>query len=295
MDKDEAAALWATAHSDAGRPDPAVELAELEATVYSRAGSAESVVDFVDPATGDTVRATPSQLRLRVLRAAQAERAERVDSTTGGGADRFARLPDPDSLAVAMPALPIASTDGARRRFVLPLVAVVAFAAGLVVALLVSPIPGSIAGPGTPIASERPDLVVLGPLSTPEVAPQPTLLGPPPTPVATPLPTSLEPPSTPGDTVLLTGSSDNGDFQAAFDAHGQGLSFALHCVGDGTVTIDLNDGESLQFNCTSGSVVSHQMGVANAYGACTVTVFAPDSVVWGLTIASGPVSEPAEG
>jgi len=168
VDKDEAAAVWAEAHTDAGRPDPAVELAQLEAVVYSRAGSAESVVDFIDPVTGETVRATPSQLRLRALR------ARRVEQTVGLHApDRSARVPAPDAAETDSSdtrAAPPGLTGPRRRRLVLPLVAAAAFAAGIVTVLIAMSVPGRIDVPGTPVASAEPLLIFDFPSRFPDIA-----------------------------------------------------------------------------------------------------------------------------
>ncbi|TFB51315.1 hypothetical protein [Cryobacterium tagatosivorans] len=150
MDKDEAAAVWAEAHTDAGRPDPAVELAQLEAAVYSRAGSAESVVDFIDPDTGETVRATPSELRLRALR------ATRLREAGLDGHDRFAGAPAPDAAStdsLDIPTTPHGLTGPPRRRFVLPLVAAAAFAAGIVTVLIGTSVLAPIDVPGAPVAN----------------------------------------------------------------------------------------------------------------------------------------------
>ena len=128
------------------------ELARLEAAVYSRAGSAESAVDFIDPVTGETVRATPSEHRLRALRA---ERAEQV-------AGRGARLPEEESAStesLAMPALPPGSNGPPRRRFVLPMVAAAAFAVGVLLALLVTSVQDSTAA-GAPGAGNDAGLLI---------------------------------------------------------------------------------------------------------------------------------------
>lgn len=170
MDKDEAAAVWAEAHADAGRPDPAVELARLEAAVYSRAGSSESVVDFIDPVTGETVRATPSQLRLRALR------ARRAVQTAGLGAlDRTARVPAPDAAPTDSsdpPAAPPGFTGAPHRRLVLSLVAAAAFAAGIVTVVIATSVPGWIDVPGSPLASAgaEPLLIFDFPSRFPDIA-----------------------------------------------------------------------------------------------------------------------------
>lgn len=64
-------ALWWRAHplepTPDGVPDPAGRLQELQAAAYSRASAAEPLVEFVDPLTHETVRATESARRLRAL------------------------------------------------------------------------------------------------------------------------------------------------------------------------------------------------------------------------------------
>lgn len=386
MDKDDAAAFWAEAHTDAGRPDPETELAELEAMVYSRAGSAESVVDFIDPVTGETVRATPSQLRLRALRAKRAQQTSELD------ARHRARLPDTASAgaeSLAIPALAPDRTGPARRRFVLPLVAAAAFAAGIVTVLIVSSALAPIYVPGTPDASatSAPLLIFDSPTLYPDI-PVPDLGGQfvadsirnisgtsPAThgfgvflgretgsglyclivqndadalvagasscanvddvaqqgltvwaavtvrSAVTPDGTlgdnevtanltpggdfsmtlsrtekrSVAPPETTGTTLgTWTSESANGDFQGDLDAHGEGLLIALDCVGHGTVTVDLSDGMTSQFECMSTSVESLQNGINIAQGTFTVTVFTQGDVTWGLTIASTPVTDAAQ-
>ncbi|KFF60274.1 hypothetical protein JF66_05545 [Cryobacterium sp. MLB-32] len=144
MDTDEAAALWAEAHSPVDDADLAAHIARLEAIVYSKSGSAEAAVDFLDPVTGQSIRTTPSQLRLRVLRSwagAGVIRPENVEP--------IAPLPKTDGPRPDDPS-PQTSESSARnarlrRRFVLPLVAVAAFALGVVTTLVV----GSIAGPAS--------------------------------------------------------------------------------------------------------------------------------------------------
>ena len=366
------------------------ELARLEAAVYSRAGGAESAVDFIDPVSGETVRATPSELRLRALRAERAAQAARL-----GAHARLSRLRDAEPATAAeslhMPAHPLTPGGGPSKRAPLPLVAAGAFAAGILLALLVTSVQANTTGP--PSASENaavlrfdspseypelavPDLgdqfvadsirnvsgtspaedgfgiylgreagsdfyclivqadtglmsdcetaddvarqglrvlstvTVLAPASaagpfgetvvTAVLTPrgQFSMSFPPPgeEPAAEPLPTSLEPPpTTPGETVLGTWTSENGDFQASLDAHGQGVSISLDCLGDGTVTVDLSDGGSTQFDCTSVSVERGGLGMDMPYDAFGVTVFTTGSVVWGLTIASTPVTEEIEG
>jgi hypothetical protein len=61
------------------------------------------------------------------------------------------------------------------------------------------------------------------------------------------------------------------------------------------VTVDLSDGDSAQFDCTAVSVESSGLGMGNAYDAFDVTVFTTGSVVWGLTIASTPLTEETGG
>ena len=348
------------------------ELARLEAAVYSRAGSAESVVDFVDPVTGDTVRATPSQFRLRTLR------AERAEQSAGLGA----RVAAPE----AAPEAAQGSTGLApRRRFVVPLVAAAAFAAGIATVLLVTSSPlVPVAAPGTPVASagSEPLLVFDFPTRYPDV-PVPDLgdrfvadsirnvsgtspanqgfgvyLG---RETATGLyclivhaddgatsascgtvddvaqrglsvgtmvrvrapvsydgtpgdneitaelssqgdfsmtlsPTeelSIDPPATPGATVgtWTHGPNANGDFQGAFDLHGESLIVALDCFGEGTVTVDL-DGEPSVFQCRPDRIESFSSTQDTAPRSSRVTVTTQGNLVWGLTLASTPVEPP---
>lgn len=167
MDKDEAAAVWAEAHTDAGRPDHAVDLAQLEAMVYSRAGSAESVVDFIDPDTGATVRATPSELRLRALR------ATRLREAGLDGHDRSTRAPARDAAgtdSLDLSPTPRGLSGPRRRRFVLPLVAAGAFAAGIVTVLIVTSVLAPIDVPGAPVASAAPLLIFDFPSRFPDLA-----------------------------------------------------------------------------------------------------------------------------
>lgn len=130
MDKDRAAAFWVEVHMDARGTDLSAEVAELEARVYSRAGNAEPVVDFIDPATGEIVRATPSQLRLRALRERQ---AAGIDAQDGAVQPLVAESAGTESGSLG-------STGAPRRRFVGPIVVGVAVAAGIVTALVVTTI-----------------------------------------------------------------------------------------------------------------------------------------------------------
>jgi len=133
------------------------ELARLEAAVYSRAGSTEAAVEFIDPVTGETVRATPSQLRLRALRTELAGQATPLDAR-----NRFARVPDAaDSQSLSMPALLPGPPRPRHRRFILPLVAVVAFAAGILTGLIVTSVLTPIAAPGAPVASASSDPLLI--------------------------------------------------------------------------------------------------------------------------------------
>ncbi|MEO6199547.1 MAG: hypothetical protein ABIX44_00120 [Cryobacterium sp.] len=128
------------------------ELARLEAAVYSRAGSSESAVDFVDPVTGETLRATPSELRLRELR------AERAGQAAGQGAhDGFIAFPDTGAEGAVPTGMPVRTpglSGPSRRRRPLPLVAAAAFSAGIAAALIAPSILGGI-GATTPRADER--------------------------------------------------------------------------------------------------------------------------------------------
>lgn len=360
------------------------ELARLEAAVYSRAGSAESVVDFVDPVTGETVRATPSELRLRALRAERADQSAGLDAR-----DPSARLPDAESAgteSLAMPALPLDPTGPPRRRFVLPLVAAAAFAAGIVTALIVTSALAPINGPGALVASagsapllifdfptQHPDIPVpdLGDQFVPdsirnvsgtslaeqgfgvylgretvtglyclivhpdegvtgsscatadEVAQRGLSVSTTVT-VRSPVsydgtlgdnelkaelsargdysmtlsPTeqlSIGPPTTSGTPLgtWTNGPYADGNFQGAFDLHGEGLIVALDCFGEGTVTVDL-DGNPSVLQCRPDRIKSFSNTQDTAPGRFDVTVTTQGSVIWGLTLASTPV-EPAQG
>jgi hypothetical protein len=146
MDKDEAAAFWAAAHADSGGSDLSGEAAKLEATVYSRTGNEKRVLDFNDPVTGETVWATPSQLRPRVLRARQSAGFETRDSSGVLPATESAGRNDGE-------AEPLIPAGPPRRRFVLPLVAAAAFAAGIALTLVVTTIPVPVDADITPDAS----------------------------------------------------------------------------------------------------------------------------------------------
>lgn len=82
-------ALWWRANpltpTPAGRPDPGAEVTALQAAIYSRTPSAEGPVEFVDPTTGESVRATESEHRLRTLTHQLAQDAAAVDAVL----DRF--------------------------------------------------------------------------------------------------------------------------------------------------------------------------------------------------------------
>jgi hypothetical protein len=363
--------------------DNDAELAELEAAVYSRAGSAESVVDFIDPVTGETVRATPSELRLRALR------AERAEQSAGRGArDRFARHSDSEFAGTESSLLPPTSLGlpgQPHRRFVLPLVAVAAFAAGIVTVLIVTSVLAPIYVPATPVASagsapllifdfptRHPDIPVpdLGDQFVPDsirnvsgtsvaqqgfgvflgreavtglyclivhadgvtgsscatvddVAQRGLSVG---TMVTVRAPVSYDgtlgdnelkaelsaqgdfsmtlspteqlsiaPPATSGTTVgtWINGPNANGDFQGAFELHGESLIVALDCFGEGTVTVDL-DGEASVFQCRPDRIESFSTTQDTAPGSSSVTVTTHGNLVWGLTLASTPV-EPAQG
>jgi hypothetical protein len=77
-------ALWWRAHplvpTPSGVTDPAAELETLAAAVYSRGSALEPLVDFVDPVSGRTVRATENGRRLRMLTIALAEDAIALDT-----------------------------------------------------------------------------------------------------------------------------------------------------------------------------------------------------------------------
>lgn len=162
-------ALWWLAHpllpTPAGRPDPALELAELEGFVYSKAGSQESAVDVVDAATGETVRATPSEFRLRTLRAARFEQAAVLDEVLA----RFADVDDEpgriDSDAASAPSTVETAPDhprSARRQRPIVLLAVTgAFVLGVVTASMATSVQSGIGEPATPSAT--PHFPVAGP------------------------------------------------------------------------------------------------------------------------------------
>ena len=106
---------------------------------------------------------------------------------------------------------------------------------------------------------------------------------------------SIAPPTTSGTTVgtWTNGPNSDGDFQGAFDLHGEGLIVALDCLGEGTVTVDL-DGEASVFQCMPDRIENFANEFGYALGSFRVTVTTQGSVVWGLTLASTPV-EPAQG
>jgi len=142
VDEQAAAALWAQAHALVAGSDPAAELAQLEAIVYSRRGSTEAVVDFVNPVTGQSMRVTPSQLRLQVLRA-------RVAAQSAPHDDREAEAVSPPADVAQLtapsesPAEALNHRGLRRRRFVVPSVAVAAFAIGVVTALILGAVLGT--------------------------------------------------------------------------------------------------------------------------------------------------------
>ena len=162
-------ALWWLAHplvpTPAGRLDPALELAELEGFVYSKAGSQESAVDVVDPATGETVRATPSEFRLRTLRAARFEQAAVLDEVLARFADGADDPGGIDSDAASAPSTVEATPDhprsALRRRAIVPSAVAGAFVLGVVLASIVMSVQSGVRAAATPSAT--PSLPVAGP------------------------------------------------------------------------------------------------------------------------------------
>lgn len=112
--------------------------------MYSRTGSAEPVIEIVDPITGHTLRATASELRLRALRAQLAEESARAARPIEPGFEPPGEHVEPTEAPPLMP--PGQPLTTRRRRFVVPLVAVAAFAVGVAAAVIV---PAQLAGIGT--------------------------------------------------------------------------------------------------------------------------------------------------
>lgn len=393
--------IWWCAHplapTPSGRPDPAVELAELARVVYSRDGSAESVADIVDPVSGEAVRATPSEHRLRALRAERSRREAILDDALEEFGPRPARPMGkvPAALPAALPALEPALDPPAphpRRRFALPLVAAGAFAAGILTGLAVI----SVQGPGilpastptatpeaTPDASDTAALLIfnfptqypfidlpeLGDRFMPDsirnvsgtspgedgfgvflgreagsglyclivhteaeltmsscataddVAQSGLVVR-----AAVTVRTHVAHNSTLGDTELTAELSPRGEFSMGFptqepwsvpppvtpgtplgswtsgsfftggtaDARGEGLIVALDCVGEGSVTVILGRDDPRWFQCAPGRVENFEYYDDTPHAEFAVTVNVEGNVVWGLTIASTPVSEPAQ-
>ncbi len=97
-------ALWWRAHplepTPDGVPDPASRLADLQAAAYSRSSTLEPLVYFVDPLTNETVRATGSARRLRVLMSELDEDAAALDEAIDSVQNR------PGRRAFGLPATP---------------------------------------------------------------------------------------------------------------------------------------------------------------------------------------------
>ncbi|TFD50498.1 hypothetical protein E3T55_08675 [Cryobacterium frigoriphilum] len=144
MNRSETTASPVSGQADTASLDSAGELARLEKAVYSRAGSAEPVIEVVDPVTGHTLRATASELRLRALQAQLAEESARATGPVEPGFEPSADHVDPTEAPPLIPPGKPISTQ--RRRFVVPLVAIAAFAVGVTAALIV---PAQLAGIGT--------------------------------------------------------------------------------------------------------------------------------------------------
>ncbi|TFD50189.1 hypothetical protein E3T55_09790 [Cryobacterium frigoriphilum] len=66
--------------TESGQPDPAVDLAELQARVYSREGLNEPVIEAFDQRAGTTVSATAHEHRLAALRARLTQDAAALDA-----------------------------------------------------------------------------------------------------------------------------------------------------------------------------------------------------------------------
>lgn len=118
-----------------------------------------------------------------------------------------------------------------------------------------------------------------------------------PQPVSGPLPTSLEPPQADGTTLgtWTSGPDANGDFTAALDAHGLGLFIALDCGGAGTVRVALSDGSASLWTCSANKVDHLGTFYGIALGKVDVTVSTMGRVIWGLTIASAPLTGTDQG
>jgi len=90
-------ALWWRANplapTPSGRPDPAAELIELKAAVYCLHSVPEPLVEFVDPITLRTVRATETEHRLRQRMREQAQEDAALDAVLSA-ADRWTGAAD---------------------------------------------------------------------------------------------------------------------------------------------------------------------------------------------------------
>jgi len=283
VDEETAAALWVQAHSPVDDADLWAHIARLEATVYSKSGSTEAVVDFVDPVTGDSIRATPSQLRLQVLRA----RATAVATPTADTPNRERSAQAEAPIAVESPGLveqrntaPESSTrHRSRRRFVLPLVAVTCFAVGVVTTLVA----GSVLSSGSD--------------STPA-----SVVGATPTSTSTPMTAfpaaeerAVAPPTTQGTTLSQWASlPSDASVGGEVDALGDGLIVAIDCAGQGTVTVDVGGYLSV-FTCVPGQVQGFTNYDYTPHGTADVMITPLGNVSWGVTVASIPLDTPVSG
>ncbi|TDW29206.1 hypothetical protein EDD25_0894 [Cryobacterium psychrophilum] len=61
------------------------------------------------------------------------------------------------------------------------------------------------------------------------------------------------------------------------------------------MTVDMSDGTSSTFQCTSDTVSHYGNHSNQPHGQSTVSVSTTDDVVWGLTISSAPLTDPSQG
>ena len=110
VNTDDAANFWADVHSNVDGPGAPQEIERLEEVVFSRVGTAETAVDFVNPGSGATVRAMPSQLRLSALLAAR-DRFCTSSSTRATEGDENARAARAAAVASVIVAAQFAATE----------------------------------------------------------------------------------------------------------------------------------------------------------------------------------------
>ena len=113
--------------------------------------------------------------------------------------------------------------------------------------------------------------------------------------VSTPKRQAIEPPTATGTTLGTWVSLPNMQLGGPIDARGEGLSIALDCAGNGTVTVDDSSGLSSTFQCISDTVLSYANHDNQAHGESTVSVSETGDVVWGLTISSTPLRDSTQG